>query len=178
MPPLVIVCGPPAVGKTTLASALRKRLGLPVISKDALKEAMMDHLGAAPAVGATAFAVQFSVARELLESGVGLILEGPFFFVQTELADLARLGRTAILSLECPLELLERRYIERQGIRHPSHRGLEALPDLRERVRNGSYKPPELGRPLLRIDTSDGLRPTENDIVLWLSVQIGVDAQP
>jgi hypothetical protein len=41
-----------------------------------MKEAMMDHLGGAPAVGAAAFAVQFAIARELLASGVGLILEG------------------------------------------------------------------------------------------------------
>ncbi len=138
----------------------------------------MDHLGGAPAVGAAAFAVQFAMARELLESGVGLILEGPFFVDQTVLADVARLGRTAVLALECPLEILEQRYVERQGSRHPSHRGLEALTELRERVRKGAYNPPELGHPLLRIETSDGLRPTENGIVRWLCEQIGVHARP
>ena len=89
MPPLVIVCGPPASGKTTLAGRLSRELGLPILSKDSLKEAMMDHLGGAPAVGEAAFAVQFGLARELLASGVGIILEGAFFADQSDLAEVA-----------------------------------------------------------------------------------------
>ena len=42
MPPFVIVCGPPASGKTVLAAALSAELGLPVVSKDLLKEANYD----------------------------------------------------------------------------------------------------------------------------------------
>ncbi len=173
MTPLVIVCGPPAVGKTTLAKVLSTKLGLPVLSKDSLKEAMMDQLGGAPAVGAAAFAVQFAMARELLASGVGIILEGAFFVDQEELAELAALGEAVVLRLDCPLEVLERRYIDRQGDRHPSHRGLEALPDLRQRVRNGAYDPPELDRPVLQIDTSDGFQPSEGEILRWLHQQFG-----
>jgi adenylate kinase family enzyme len=57
MTPLVIVCVPPAAGKTTLAKMLSTQLGLPILSKDALKEAPMDRIGGSPAVGAAAFAV-------------------------------------------------------------------------------------------------------------------------
>ena len=152
------------------------QLGLPVLSKDSLKEAMMDHLGGAPAVGAAAFAVQFAIARELLASGVELIREGPFFVDQAELADIAALGDAVVLRLDCPLEVLEKRYIDRQASRHPSHRGLEALPDLRQRVRNGAYDPPELHRPVLRIDTTDGFKPSEREIVLWLQTECGAIA--
>jgi AAA+ superfamily predicted ATPase len=52
VPPLVIVCGPPAAGKTILSTTLGNQLGMPVLSKDLVKEAMMDHLGGAPAVRA------------------------------------------------------------------------------------------------------------------------------
>ena len=176
MTPLVIVCGPPAVGKTTLAKALSTQLGLPIISKDALKEALMDHVGGSPAVGAAAFAVQFAMAHELLRAGVGIILEGAFFVDQVELADIAGLGDTVVIRLDCPLEVLEKRYIDRQGSRHPSHRGLEALPDLRQRVRTGSYDPPDLHRPVLRVDTSDGLNPSEAEIVRWLQAEFGARA--
>lgn len=72
----------PAVGKTTLAKAVSTQLGLPIISKDALKEALMDHLGGSPAVGAAAFAVQFAIAHELLRARVGIILEGAFFALE------------------------------------------------------------------------------------------------
>lgn len=176
MVPVVIVCGPPAAGKTTLAKALSTQLGLPIISKDALKEALMDHLGGSPAVGAAAFAVQFAMAHELLRAGVGIILEGAFFADQAELADIAGLGDTVVIRLECPLGVLEKRYIDRHGSRHPSHRGLEALADLRQRVRAGSYDPPDLHRPMLRVDSSDGFNPSDAEIVRWLQAAFGEEA--
>src|SRR5712692_3070382 len=109
MTPLVIVCGPPAVGKTTLAKMLSAQLGLPVLSKDSLKEALMDHLGGGVAVGAAAFAVQFATARELLASGVGIILEGPFFVYQAELAEHVANGGDVYRFSTCELSEPERR---------------------------------------------------------------------
>ncbi len=37
----VVVSGPPASGKTTLARAIAPALGLPLIAKDTIKEALM-----------------------------------------------------------------------------------------------------------------------------------------
>jgi predicted kinase len=173
MIPLVIVSGPPAAGKTTLAATIGRHFGLPVISKDAIKEALMDHLGGGPPVGTAAFAVQFAVARELLSAGIGLVLEGAFFRDQTELAEIADLGQTVTISLECALEVLERRYVGRLSDRHPSHRGLEALPDLRQRIESGAYGVPNLARPLLRVDTTFDLQPSEGEILAWISESLG-----
>ena len=172
MTPLVVVCGPPASGKTTLAGAIGKHLGLPVISKDLVKERMADHIGSAPGLGAAAFAVQFAIARELLVSGSGLVLEGAFFRDQSEIADIATLGDTIVVDVVCELEELERRYAERHSERHPAHRGPEALPDLRERVRKGEYGVPELARPMLRVDTTDGLEPSEAEVLGWIRDQL------
>lgn len=168
MTPLVIVCGPPASGKTTLAGTIAKHLGLPVISKDLVKERMADHVGAAPNLGAAAFAVQFAIARELLEAGSGLVLEGAFFRDQSEIADIANLGDTVVVDVECELEELEVRYAQRHSERHPAHRGPEAFPDLRERVRKGEYGVPELARPMLRVNTTDGLEPPKAEILDWI----------
>jgi predicted kinase len=173
MMPLVIVCGPPAAGKTSLAARIGRHFGLPVISKDAIKEALMDHLGGEPRVGSAAFAVQFAVARELLASGNGLVLEGAFFRDQTELVNIASLGQTVIISLECTLEALERRYVARLNDRHPSHRGLDALPDLHQRVESGAYGVPDLARPLLRVDTTFDLQPSEGEILAWIGESLG-----
>ena len=167
MPPLVIVCGPPASGKTALAVALSARFGLPVISKDSFKEAIMDHLGGGEAAGAAAFAVQFAAARTMLRSGVGLILEGAFFAGHEELADVAAMGDCVVLQLSCPIEVIESRFTRRLGSRHPRHRGTEALPELRERVEKGTYIP-TLDKPVLKIETSNGLQPNEEEIARWV----------
>jgi predicted kinase len=168
---LVIVCGAPASGKTVLAQSLGANLGMPVIGKDLLKEAMMDHVGNAPGVGAASFAVQLAVARQLLESGVNIVLEGAFFRSQSEVAELANLADTFVIELDCPIEVLEQRYLTRQPSRHPGHRGAEALPDLRRRVAEGEYGIPDLNRPTLRVDSTDGFKPSEKDVVGWIRQQ-------
>src|SRR4051794_41590289 len=84
LPRLVVVTGPPGAGKTTIAAALRERLGLPLIAKDTLKEALAEALEvagdrhASQRLGAATFDVQFGIVRELLVSGVSLIAEGNF----------------------------------------------------------------------------------------------------
>jgi predicted kinase len=45
-PHLIVIAGPPAAGKTTLARQIARALRLPVICKDTLKESLFDHLGA------------------------------------------------------------------------------------------------------------------------------------
>jgi predicted kinase len=166
--PLVVVCGPPGAGKSLLASALAREFRLPLIAKDFIKETLMDHFGGAEPVGRAASALQFSIARAILDSGTGLILEGAFYGDKAELVGLAMAAHSAIVHLNAPLECLVERYTHRHGDRHPGHRGLEALPDLQTRVLRGAYDPPEIGRPTLRVDSAEGYAPTEPEIVSWL----------
>ncbi len=68
LPTLVLVTGAPGSGKTTLAMPLARHLGLPLITKDTIKEALFDTLGTgdhtwSQRLGAASFQVMFALAR-------------------------------------------------------------------------------------------------------------------
>ena len=129
----------------------------------------MDHFGPGEPAGAAALAVQFAVADAMLTAGSGLILEGAFLRDHLDVRELARKARTVILYVYAPLDCLVARYIDRHQNRHPGHRGLEALPDLRIRVRDGLYEPADFGLPVLWVDTESGYDPSEAEIMRRLA---------
>ena len=80
---VIVVTGLPGSGKTTLARVLAGRYRLPVISKDLIKEPLLDVIGAADAAQSrllsdASFAALFGVARALRASGTCFVLEGNF----------------------------------------------------------------------------------------------------
>jgi predicted kinase len=79
---LIIITGMPGTGKTTLARDVARRQGLPLVCKDDIKEPLLDVLvpdaSRSRELSNMAFAVMFSLARELLALGSSLILEGNF----------------------------------------------------------------------------------------------------
>jgi GrpB-like predicted nucleotidyltransferase (UPF0157 family)/predicted enzyme related to lactoylglutathione lyase len=75
----VLVSGPPGSGKSTLARDLAPRIGLPLLAKDTLKQALMDALGvpdveASRRIGRAAVDGLLALAAD---SG-GAVLEGPW----------------------------------------------------------------------------------------------------
>ena len=65
----VVVSGPPGSGKTTLAAALAPALGLPLIAKDTIKEALMAVLPvpdvvASRTIGTASVAAMLAVAAQ------------------------------------------------------------------------------------------------------------------
>lgn len=131
----VLVSGAPAAGKTTLARALAPLLGLSLIAKDDIKEALFDALGGPPGdlpwsrkLGGAAMETLWRLA----EQSAGAILEANFR--PHSAYERGRLERLAAEIVEvncwCPPELLIRRFHERARTAHPAHVLSELSPDM------------------------------------------------
>jgi predicted kinase len=130
---LVIITGLPGTGKTTLARDSARRLGLPLICKDTIKEPLLDMLGADASrsreLSNISFAVMFALARELLAVGDSLILEGNFRAGEHETPLRAAFAPDSpnIVQVLCRAEEAERRARILHRSRHAGHLNVHQL---------------------------------------------------
>jgi len=165
-PTLVVVTGPPASGKTTVARALARELRMPYVSKDTLKETLYEELGSGEeleaALDRAALALLFAVAERQLEAGVSVVAESNFDS-DSDVGPFRRLcGEHAVrlLQLHCtrPTEQLLARFAERaaSGKRHPGHGDEpEDVDEVRARLEAGDWDPLDLPGELLRAELGD-----------------------
>jgi predicted kinase len=154
-PAFVIVNGPPGSGKTTLARAVAAHLELPLIAKDAIKEALMtvlpvEDVDSSRRLGRAAIAAMLSVAST---SPRGAILDANFDrrFARKELEQLP--GQVIEVFCTCPRELCLARYRERQHCRASGHFDSERTDD--EIWNDNVTQPIGAGWPLFEVDTSE-----------------------
>jgi len=155
---IIVVSGIPGSGKTTLATSLSAAMNLSVISKDMIKESLMETLGTGDNDWAsTLSSAAHGVMYRLVGSVAGdVILEAHFHGGVAE-AELQSLGEELIqLYCRCPIDLAWERYKIRRDdpSRHPGH-----LPEHQDEVATAGWrtKPPrplDLDAPLVEVDTS------------------------
>ena len=127
----VLVTGIPAVGKSTAAAYLSRVLGLPLLSKDSVKELLYDRLGFSSReekvqLGLAAMDAMYYAAGQLMAVGQPVILENNFENVSRAglTALLERFGCTAVtVALTGDYAAVYRRFCERDRSpdRHPGH---------------------------------------------------------
>ncbi len=156
LPLVVVVTGPPAAGKTTIAGELAARLRLPLVAKDTIKEALFDGLGTgdlawSQRLGEATYLTMLALAEEFVGLGSGLVLEANF--IRGRGARLAQLpARFFQVHCSAPLDVLTERYAGRR--RHPGHVDSVRLEALREAVETGRHDPLDLPGETINLDTS------------------------
>ncbi|WP_029902534.1 AAA family ATPase [Nocardia brasiliensis] len=83
LPTLVVVSGPPGVGKTTLAHGLARRLGCPAVCRDEIKEGMVHATpgfvaGVDNSLDLRTLSVFFETLELLVRAGVTTVAEAAF----------------------------------------------------------------------------------------------------
>jgi predicted kinase len=154
----VVVSGLPGSGKTTVAAPLATELGLPLLSKDAIKESLWDALGGGDAawsrrLGAAAMEVLWRLAAD---AGVA-VLESNFHpAFAHRFAALA--GPIVEVHCRCDADLARSRYATRR--RHPCHFDLTYGLDMFDRW-VAEAGPLALGGELVVLDTTHPVGPAQ-----------------
>lgn len=150
----VLVGGWPGSGKTTLATALGPALGLPVLAKDEVKEALADVLGPPGTVaesqrrGRAAVLAVLRIARRC----PGAVVDSTWFGYTRPLVT-ALPGPVVELRCVVPVEVARARYYARAAERHAGHLDLQ-----RDEAELWGEPVPPLGvGPVLEVDTTTPL---------------------
>lgn len=157
-PPLVVVVtGPPAAGKTTIARELALRLRLPLVAKDTIKEALFDGLGTgdlawSQGLGAATYLVLQALVEESVRAGASLVLEANFVRGEADARLAALPARFVQVHCSAPVEVLVERYAARE--RHPGHVDTERIDALRKAVDSGRHDPLALPGETIQIETT------------------------
>lgn len=154
MPIFVLVDGPPASGKSTLAPALARELRLPLVAKDTIKDALMSVLpvpdvAASQQVGRVAVSAMLAVAAQ---SPVGAVIESNFYR-SVAAADVERLpGDIVEVFCRCDRAVAAARYRARAGSRHAGH--FDHVRTDEELWNEEVTEPVAAGWPVLEVDTN------------------------
>ena len=156
----ILVTGIPAAGKSTMAVLLGKQLGLPVISKDIIKEVMYDDVGFQSReekvkLGTASVNIMYYIAEQLMKTNQPFILENNFETISREplLGILERYSYTAItIALTGDYSIIYKRFVERNNSMN-RHRG---------HVVNDTYPEKNPYRTIDSISYEDFVRGVEN----------------
>ena len=164
----MLVNGLPAAGKSTIARPPARSLRLPLISKDAIKDALLESFAVSDragsiAVGRASIRIMYSLARDASAAVLDCNFERAFARADLRTLD----GPIYEIYCRCPLETVEQRFLDRQDNRHSGHR----VPDVPAALREWASKygdPVEVG-PVLLVDTSRAVAIEE--IFQWVREQ-------
>lgn len=177
---IVVIHGPPAAGKTTLATALARRLGVVRISRDALTERLLDTLGVHdPAwtrrLGHAAHELMLDLMEELAIGNVPFVVDATFN-PESACARIAHIlsqgdQRAVEVFLHAPAEVLLERYRERATAsgRHPGHHDDTRFTQLGQHLRECEYQPLGFAGNITKVDAEQPPADVLNEVLAALA---------
>jgi predicted kinase len=164
VPLVVVVTGPPASGKSSIAKAIAEALPAPLLAKDPIKEALFDGLGTGNAawskkLGLATYGVLFLLVEEEVRARRSCVLEANFDHneASAQLSAIQLRNPFRALQIVCTAsrEVLLGRFVERSDSRHPGHIDDDRLEDVIDSIDAGRWRALELDGELIEVDTTD-----------------------
>ncbi len=138
----ILVTGIPAVGKSTMAEVMSKRLKLPVISKDTVKELLFDNVGFQSRaekvkLGIASMEIMYYIAGQLMKAGQPFILENNFEYSSEHgMKNLLENYQYSALTINLTgdYKVIYQRFLERENSpdRHRGHVVNDCYPEKKE----------------------------------------------
>jgi predicted kinase len=162
--PIILVTGPPASGKTTLAERIARELRLPLIAKDVIKETLFDAFGTRDRewsiwLGRATYALIFRFLEVQLAAGRSVVVDATFGpeIANLEFETLKTRYPFSALQIFCfaPNEVLYERYTDRAAERHPGHVDSHILDEIKAQLEENRWQPLDVGGETINVDTSD-----------------------
>ena len=167
----IIVTGRPGSGKTTLAGELSRRLWLPKLSRDEIKEGYVNTFGVKhdqlpPDTNGKVNEVFFETTLGLLKGDVSIIIEAAFQHpLWSQIVPrIQKIARTIIVICDLDAQTSARRHLER-GLNDPNReffhgdRRVSIFRETGQFSPAGPYEAPHFDVPTLHVDTSVGYNP-------------------
>ena len=172
---LIVLTGRPASGKTTLVRRLAPEIRCPLISRDEIKEGLVNTLENNVSAGFDlnrhVYKTFFETIKFLLNRKITVIAEAAFQHKlwMPELEPLMSIARIRIIYCVIDAQLAKSRFIER-AMSDPDREGFhenQTTQSSKEGITiyERDYDPPQLAVPTLSVDTSNGYQPTFEEII-------------
>ena len=180
-PTLIVITGRPASGKSTLTHALARAIRCPIISRDEIKEGLMNtikHDGESQDSDSNkhVYNTFFEAIEFLLQRRITIICEAAFQHKlwASKLETLSKIAQVKIIYCSISPSLAQARFIQR-GLDDPErshfHEDWTTQEAGKERLTR-YYTPPILDVPTLTVDTSVDYQPTFANIVTFINTPL------